>query len=166
MAGAVIMATLATVTAAVATKPFARRLIANSHHARPAIWPLKTCPTIRIPLLYFAATPGIRYLENSSKPHLLRTTSRDCKLRPVTTIHLTITTSTRISGRRCKSATQQFTAGCEFADGCTSCAHLLCAHVWPPWRRPHAPSRAARPRQSQGRNIDPHDDRSKRFFDR
>jgi hypothetical protein len=77
MAGAVIMATLANVTAAIATKPFARRLIANSPHARPAIWPLTTCPTIRIPLLripllYFAATPRIRYLEDSLKPHVLR----------------------------------------------------------------------------------------------
>src|SRR6266478_5994955 len=77
MAGAVIMAILTNFTAAVATKPFARRLIANSHHARPAIWPLTTCPTIRIPLLYFAATPRIRYLENSLKPHLLRTTDHN-----------------------------------------------------------------------------------------
>src|SRR5467141_695985 len=72
MAGAVIMATLANVTAAIATKPFARRLIANSPHARPAIWPLTTRPTIRIPLLCFAATPRIRYLEDSLKPHVLR----------------------------------------------------------------------------------------------
>jgi hypothetical protein len=92
---------------------------------RQALRQLRNSPSIRIlsfhtfhvqlasQQLYFAATPRIRYLENSLKPHLLRTTSRDCKLRPVTTIHLTITTSAQISGRRGKSAAQQFTAGYE-----------------------------------------------------
>jgi hypothetical protein len=60
-----------------------------------------------------SATPKIRYLENSLKPRHFKTTSRDCKLRPITTIHLTITTSAQISGRRGKSAAQQFTAGYE-----------------------------------------------------